>query len=245
MGNYAKLTDFAAKDSLATGSPQKIVKGVELDDEFVAIAAAISSKSDAGNATLTGTPTAPTPSAGDNSTKIATTAFVATAIAGSILTGEVKMWPTATAPTGYVLCNGAAISRTLYSSLFALIGTTYGVGDGSTTFNVPNFTDRMPIGAGGLYGHGATGGSKDAVVVSHTHAVTDAGHTHALTLNGRSGDGAFVNRGANWGYDDWQGGESTATTASGTSNITVSSSGVTATDKNLPPYLGIYFIIKT
>lgn len=241
MGNYAKLTDFAAKDSLATGSPQKIVKGVELDDEFVAIAAAISSKSDVGNATLTGTPTAPTPSAGDNSTKIATTAFVATAIAGSILTGEVKMWPTTAAPTGYVLCNGAAISRTLYSSLFALIGTTYGSGDGSTTFNVPNFTDRMPIGAGSLYGHGATGGSKDAVVVSHTHGVTDAGHTHGLSINLKVEDGSGYPAGGASGND----GTWTSSTQSNTTGITIASAGESGTNKNLPPYLGIYFIIKT
>lgn len=238
MGNYAKLTDFAAKDSLATGSPQKIVKGVELDDEFVAIAAAISSKSDAGNATLTGTPTAPTPSAGDNSTKIATTAFVATAISGSILTGEVKMWPTTTAPTGYVLCNGAAISRTLYSSLFALIGTTYGSGDGSTTFNVPNFIDRMPIGAGNLYGHGATGGSKDAVTVSHTHTVTDPGHVHPVGVKqdaAGNGAGGYVN------YNP----TTTFNTNSATTGISINSAGEAGTNKNLPPYLGIYFIIKT
>jgi microcystin-dependent protein len=243
MGNYAKLTDFAAKDSLASGSPQKIVKGTELDDEFVAIAAAISSKSDAGNATLTGNVTAPTPSTGDNSTKVATTAFVATALAGAVNTGEVKMWPTASAPTGYVLCNGAAISRTLYATLFALIGTAFGVGDGSTTFNVPNFNDRMPIGAGSLYAAAVTGGSKDAVVVSHTHTatVTDPGHVHNVQYY----YGGIANPG------NPSSGESVASmtknTASATTGISVAvaSEGESGTNKNLPPYLGIYFIIKT
>lgn len=92
--------------------------------------------------TLTGVPLSTTPSTIDNSTKIATTAFTQAAITAAlptaILTGMVQMWTTATAPSGYLLCNGAAISRTTFAALFAVIGTTYGSGDGSTTFNVPN-----------------------------------------------------------------------------------------------------------
>lgn len=242
MGNYAKLTDFAAKDALASGSPQKIVKGTELDDEFVAIAAAISSKPDAGNATLTGTPTAPTPSAEDNSTKVATTAFVVTALAGAVTTGEIKMWPSSSAPTGYVFCNGAAISRTLYATLFALIGTTFGSGDGSTTFNVPNFNDRMPIGAGSLYANAATGGSKDAVVVTHTHSITDPGHTHtAAKWSGSAGGPA----GTAVGWNGFVNTNTSETTGLQTTGISAVSTGESGTNKNLPPYLGIYFIIKT
>lgn len=52
--------------------------------------------------------------------------------------GDLKYWPTATAPAGYLECNGAAISRTAYAALFAVIGTTYGAGDGATTFNLPD-----------------------------------------------------------------------------------------------------------
>lgn len=55
-------------------------------------------------------------------------------------TGTMLIWPTASAPTGYLLCDGTAVSRSTYSVLFALISTTYGVGDGSTTFNLPNLS---------------------------------------------------------------------------------------------------------
>jgi microcystin-dependent protein len=87
-------------------------------------------------------------------------------------TGTIQMWSTATAPTGYVLCNGVAISRTTYSSLYGVIGTTFGVGDGSTTFNVPNYQNYMPIGAGSSYALASTGGSttiSSSNLPSHTH----------------------------------------------------------------------------
>lgn len=56
------------------------------------------------------------------------------------------MWPVATPPAGWFNCDGSTISRATYSALFAVIGTTYGVGDGSTTFAIPNFNNKMPIG---------------------------------------------------------------------------------------------------
>lgn len=62
------------------------------------------------------------------------------------ITGEGKLWFTATAPTGWLLCDGTNVSRTTYADLFAVIGTTYGPGDGSTTFNVPDMTGRVPAG---------------------------------------------------------------------------------------------------
>ena len=79
MSNYSKLTNFTAKDSLPTGDANKIIKGTEIDAEFVAIASAVTSKANSASPVLTGTPTAPTASAGTNTTQIATTAFVATA----------------------------------------------------------------------------------------------------------------------------------------------------------------------
>lgn len=81
MSNYTKLTDFASKDSLPTGSPAKIVKGTEIDDELQAIENAIVTKADINSPALTGTPTAPTASLGTNSTQLATTAFVDAAVA--------------------------------------------------------------------------------------------------------------------------------------------------------------------
>jgi len=79
MSNYSKTTDFAAKDALATGNANKIVKGTEIDDEFDAIQVAVNSKANTNNAALTGTPTAPTATTGTNTTQVATTAFVQTA----------------------------------------------------------------------------------------------------------------------------------------------------------------------
>lgn len=84
MSNYTKATNFTAKDSLPTGNSGKIVKGTELDTEFTAIASAIASKADSNSPTFTGTPTATgTLVSTDNSTRLATTAFVQT-IAGSL-----------------------------------------------------------------------------------------------------------------------------------------------------------------
>ena len=158
----------------------------------------------------------------------------------SVITGSIQMWPTASAPTGYLLCAGSAVSRTTYADLFAILGTTFGAGDGSTTFNLPNYTDKMPIGAGTIAALGATGGSKDAVVVSHTHtaSVSDPSHSHGINVNNSStsyGGGPSI-----------FGSGSTTSTNSATTGISVSNSttGVSGTNANLPPYLGINFIIK-
>jgi hypothetical protein len=80
MANYVKATNFFTKDALLTGNPNKIIKGSEIDAEYNAIATAIASKADTTSPTFTGTPIAPTATAGNNSTQIATTAYVATAI---------------------------------------------------------------------------------------------------------------------------------------------------------------------
>lgn len=82
MSNYVKATNFATKDTLSTGDANKIVKGTEIDNEFNAIAGAVSSKADLASPTFTGTPVAPTATAGSNTTQIATTAYVTTALAG-------------------------------------------------------------------------------------------------------------------------------------------------------------------
>lgn len=77
MSNYTKATNFYTKDALSTGNPSKIIKGAEIDDEFNAISTAVNSKADITSPTFTGTPLAPTATAGTNTTQIATTAFVA------------------------------------------------------------------------------------------------------------------------------------------------------------------------
>ena len=79
---------------------------------------------------------------------------------------------------GWLLCDGAAVSRTTYADLFAVISTTFGAGDGSTTFNVPNLIEKYPAGAnsGAGFGRGTAAGAKD-----HTHAGNS--HTHSVTQN--------------------------------------------------------------
>ena len=190
-----------------------------------------------GTTTFTGIPSGPTASAGTNTTQLATTAFT---LANSVPTGVINMWGTGTAPTGYLLCAGAAVSRSTYAALFAVIGTTFGVGDGSTTFNLPNYTNRTPYGTT----VGATGGSADAVVVSHTHTATisDPGHQHEVLANGGSPTGtpAAFFRAGDIGVTNF-------ITQGALTNVTVSNStaGVSGTNANIPPYLGINFIIKT
>jgi len=167
------------------------------------------------------------------------TAWTSATPAVSVPTGAINMWPTASAPTGYLLCAGAAVSRTTYAALFAIVGTTFGVGDGTTTFNLPNYTNRMPYGTT----IGATGGSADAVVVSHTHTatVTDPTHSHSLSGN------AYVNSGGNTVAGNiFAFGNTINTTNAASTGISVANSttGVSGTNANLPPYLGINFIIK-
>ena len=166
--------------------------------------------------------------------------------------GMLMMWTTGTAPTGWLLCNGAAVSRTTYATLFALVGTTFGVGDGTTTFNLPDYRDRMPIGAGTTYSIAGTGGSKDAITVSHTHTLTDAGHSHKT--DGTDGSNYHVVKANADSFFDYKSDYSNANdgnyisgskTGTSTTGITIDSAGSSGTNANLPPYLGIQFIIKS
>lgn len=175
-------------------------------------------------------------------------------------TGAMLMWGTASAPTGYLLCNGATVSRSTYSALFAVIGTAYGAGDGSTTFTLPDFRDRFPVGAGTSYSANSQGGSKDATVVSHTHTgTTGSGGSATGTLdssflsdfgNFTSASGVFslsnsyANRSQGAAGTGSQG-LATLSIPDHTHAFTTDSTGSSGTNANLPPYLGVYFIIKT
>jgi microcystin-dependent protein len=187
-----------------------------------------------------------------------------TPISGIIMwPGGLNAWPT----DNWKLCNGQAISRTTYSTLYGVIGTSFGAGDGSTTFNLPNLLERFVVGAGGnnptvsggtaedSYNRGDTGGSKDAVVVSHGHiSVTDThpGHKHVgfegsdgsyiqyVTTEYNLGSGGTGGTTSNSAKDAYQ------TTLGGahSHNVSVTPEGVSGTNANLPPYIALYYIIR-
>lgn len=143
-----------------------------------------------------------------------------------VSTGTIIPYGAASAPTGYLLCNGTAVSRTTYSALFAIIGTAYGVGDGSTTFNVPDMRGNVPVGKGGsdVAEIGDAGGEQTHTLVtgeipSHTHGY--AGVTHDKV-------------------GDTYGGNAGPTSAK-TSDAT----GGGGAHENMQPYVGTEYIIKT
>ena len=150
--------------------------------------------------TLTGTPAAPTAAAGTNTTQLATTAFV---LANNVPAGAIDYFAMNTAPTGYLKANGAAISRTTYAALFAAISTTFGVGDGSTTFALPDLRGEFIRGwaDGRAVDTGRTFGSAQGeAFASHAHSYTTAyylgsGSTgfDGAALTGNSTQGGFGN----------------------------------------------------
>jgi microcystin-dependent protein len=196
-------------------------------------------------------------SVGSSGTVLTSNGSVASWQAPATISGAIQMWPTTTAPAGYLLCNGGSYSTTTYAALFAVVGYTFGGSGGS--FNVPNYTDRMPIGAGNAYGINAQGGSANATLVAHSHGINinDPGHQHLFGADDQISPAGGYNVQSGFSYD-------AASTLSGggvnlytkrtdntnnpqTTGITASSDtqGGSATNANLPPYLGINFIIKT
>jgi len=215
MSDYTKSTNFASKDSLSVGNPLKIVKGTEIDTEFNNIATAVATKADIASPTFTGTVAAPTPALSAAGTTVATVAAIQ-----------------ALYPVGSIYINAGVTTNP---------GTLLGFGT------------WVAFGAGrvmvGLNGSDAlfdaleeTGGSKDAVVVSHTHTttVTDPGHTHQLANDFlsvvSSGTGEFSVRNSSQGLGDLG-----LVTSSSTTGITVSnaSAGSSGTNANLQPYITV------
>lgn len=172
--------------------------------------------------------------------------------------GSMIGWVLNTNPsdTNWLICDGKAISRATYATLFALVGTTWGAGDGSTTFNLPDFRGRVPLGGNNASlpnaknasyatrNLAATGGEETHVLVTnelptHTHTLTDPGHFHA------SNSGSFQTSTA--GSDAGTTGtnyRTEANTASATTGITIANTGADAAHENMPPFLVINFIMK-
>jgi hypothetical protein len=184
-----------------------------------------------GNLIVTGTATGATPSVSDDSTKFATTAFVRDIIP----TGVIVMWSgtIATIPTGWFLCDGSNSTPDLRSRF--IIGAN---------------ADDAGVAKTNVTGSATqTGGTKDAIVVSHTHTatVTDPGHTHTSTFDVWRGSNSG-NTGAAWGGGDRR----DAIGVVGTSNsrvtgVTVANSteGSSGTNANLVPYYALAFIMKS
>jgi microcystin-dependent protein len=140
--------------------------------------AALDLKADLASPALTGTPTAPTAASGTNTTQIATTAFVHSLLPP----GAVVPFAMNTAPTGWLKANGAAVSRTTYAALFSAIGTTFGSGDGSTTFNVPELRAEFVRGwddSRGVDSGRVFGSAQLDAFQGHIHAVPRATSTTA------------------------------------------------------------------
>jgi microcystin-dependent protein len=101
--------------------------------------------------------------------------------------GTIKPWGKTTAPSGYLLCDGTAVSRTTYAELYVVLGDTYGAGNGSTTFNVPQLQGKTPQGYdGNTYNLAATGGANTVTVaVTNNQAATNTvTNNQAVTVTG-------------------------------------------------------------
>lgn len=184
-------------------------------------------------------------------------------------TGAILDFAGSVAPSGFLLCDGSAVSRTTYAALFAVLSTTFGTGDGSTTFNVPDCRSRTSIGAGqgtGLSNRvlAATGGEENhalsvgelaahnhtGTVSNHTHSATDAGsHSHSVY-----GTATGLTSGPNTSYIGTPSGTLYANTNPATISInvgytqptvSVDNAGSGAAHNTIPPFIALNKIIKT
>lgn len=100
--------------------------------------------------------------------------------------GSIIAYTTATVPEGFLLCDGSAVSRTEYSDLFDVIGTTFGSGDGSTTFGLPDLTNRVALGTSSNYALGSSAGAETVTldstqIAAHNHSFPEHGHANTIT----------------------------------------------------------------
>ena len=179
---------------------------------------------------------------------------------GGIPTATIVPWSSSSVPSGFLECNGLAVSRSTYSALFAIVGTTYGAGDGSTTFNVPDLEDNVPVGKSGTKNLGSTGGANTVAATGNVGGSTAnatlstaqlASHNHNIIGTGNPPNEPYQisSRMAGSPPNNEDSGRSTITvnnTGSGSGhshNMSATFSG-DATSV-LQPYLTLIYIIKT
>lgn len=155
----------------------------------------------------------------------------------STITGEIRMWPTGSPPSGWLFCQGQAVSRTTYADLYAVIGTTFGTGDGSTTFNIPDFRGRSPMGTG--QGDTAQGGGTGS---NRTLAQKTGAETHTLVVNEMPSHSHTYDRPSIGGGFQGTGPNTSLPLVSPGSSV--GSTGGSQAHNNMSPVLGINFIIK-
>lgn len=171
--------------------------------------------------------------------------------------GDFKMWLTDTAPTDWLFCYGQAISRTTYAALFAVISTTFGVGDGSTTFNVPDVRGRVMVGQDDLGGVaanritaanavGVVGGSATHTLVtgeipSHAHSHDHGSHVH--TEAGAWGGGNVAAQNSSGGTNANNADTITVDATTPTADATTAGTG--GAHNNVQPYLTVNYVVRT
>ncbi len=175
----------------------------------------------------------------------------------SVLVGEIKLYGGGTAPARYLICQGQAVSRTTYSDLYTVLGDTYGAGDGTTTFNLPDLRSRVPMGTGAVAGlsnraRGEKVGAEahtltTAQMPTHDHGgVTSSDGSHSHTTYGTAASNTTTGGTANRvvGLAGTAGADTGTTSTAPNHSHTVGSSGLGESHNNMQPSLGINFIIR-
>jgi microcystin-dependent protein len=168
-------------------------------------------------------------------------------IHGGVPTGSIVSYAGSSAPTGWLLCDGSTVSRTTYAALFVVTSTTYGVGDGSTTFALPDLRGRAPFGADAMNNSvGSGGGAASRLTGATLVGETSGAETHTLT----EGELASHLHSQSQGYNFLADGGGTATGGGGgiwgaSGGSAVTSTGGGRPHHNMPPYIVLNYIIKT
>lgn len=163
--------------------------------------------------------------------------------------GEIRIWAGDTAPDKWMICNGSVISRETYMDLFTEIGTTYGGGDGSTTFAIPNFKGRMPCGAGESTANGHVMHTLGISDGEEKHVLTSgelAAHAHTFSKATATTSGKYkknAQSGSNTNRVDADGTSSTTGPYTTTLSLTLNNTGSNTAHNNMPPYTNVNFII--